>query len=324
MDEIALHIEFLLHSHDCVIVPGLGGFVVNVSDVERNGLWGVDAPKCELLFNSKLTYNDGLLTESLMKTNKISFETASGIINAACEELKKKLAKEKQVVWSSLGTFKEANEVDEKNRPVFIPNKYFIRPSFYGLTNARLKPVALLSSKNSDESNLIPLKPFIQYVSSAIAMALVLFIVVVSYSNHESKSQRAEIVSKSIIFNKKETNVAGSKAVKSVYASNANVINTKNDNSSIPPPSQTNTSLSQSTSDSNYYIIVGVYGVRDVAEKTLSTLQAHGFVNASMLERTGRLDVYAASFTNKDEAQSFLSKFQSENPKYHDAWLLKR
>ena len=69
MDEIALHIDFLLHAHDCIIVPGLGGFVVNEMGVEKNGLWGLDAPTFEIIFNSKLSYNDGLLAESLMKTN---------------------------------------------------------------------------------------------------------------------------------------------------------------------------------------------------------------------------------------------------------------
>ena len=54
MDEIALHIDFLLHTHDCIIVPGLGGFVVNMTEVERSGLWGLNAPTCELIFNSKL------------------------------------------------------------------------------------------------------------------------------------------------------------------------------------------------------------------------------------------------------------------------------
>ena len=37
MNEIALHIDFLLHTHDCIIVPGLGGFVLNETGVEKNG-----------------------------------------------------------------------------------------------------------------------------------------------------------------------------------------------------------------------------------------------------------------------------------------------
>ncbi len=91
MNEIALHIDYLLHTHDCIIVPGLGGFVVNTTDVEKNGLWGLDAPTFELLFNNKLTYNDGLLAESLMKINNVSYDVAIKKIESACKELKSKL-----------------------------------------------------------------------------------------------------------------------------------------------------------------------------------------------------------------------------------------
>ena len=321
MDEIALHIEFLLHTHDCVIVPGLGGFVVNVSNVERNGLWGIDAPKCELIFNNKLTYNDGLLAESLMRTNNISFETANIKIENACKDLKDKLSKGVQVTWSNLGVFKGLAEVSEKIKPVFIPDKYYIRPVFYGLTKARLKPTVLLTSKNTNDKNTIPLKPFIQYISSGIAMALIFFFVVVSYNNYGSKSQQAEMVSNSLIFKKNSSK--SSKAIESIgmSKSNGSLMDKKNHSSR-----STNTYITETDTDtgSNYYIIVGVYEVKDVAEKTLSSLKEKGFMNASMLKRAGRLDVYSASFNDESEASDFLKKFRAENPKYHDAWLLKR
>ena len=321
MDEIALHIEFLLHTHDCVIVPGLGGFVVNISNVERNGLWGIDAPKCELIFNSKLTYNDGLLAESLMKTNNISFEIANDKIDKACKELKDKLSKGVQVVWRNLGVFKGFTADNEKNRLVFLPDKYYIRPSFYGLTNARLKPTVLLTSKSTNDKNTIPLKPFIKYISSGIAMALLFFFIAVSYNNYESKSQQAEMVSNSLIFNKNNSKVIGREVIKSIDGAKTNIsVKAKENHSSI----SNNTSLTQSNTSTNFYIVVGVYEVKDVAEKTLSSLKQEGFLNASILKRSGRLDVYSESFNDEIEAYNFLEKFRAENPKYHDAWLLKR
>lgn len=314
MDEISLHIEFLLHKHDCVIVPNLGGFVVNISNIERNGLWGLDAPSCELIFNSKLTYNDGLLAESLMKTKKISFETAIKEIDLACNELKQRLIKGEQVEWTHLGTFKGINE---NNKPFFSANKSYIRPQYYGLTNARLKPTALISTKDADDKNAIPIKPFIQYISSGIAVALLFFFIVVSYNGYESKNQHAEMVSNSLIFSKSESKNRIKSAAQSIDEQKDNTNNLKINS---PAPSlQSNTPTSQS----NYYVVVGVYEVRDVAEKTLSTLKKQGFANASMLKRAGRLDVYSASFTDRKEAQSFLKKFHVENPTYHDAWLLK-
>lgn len=321
MDEIALHIEFLLHTNDCVIVPGLGGFVVNISEVERNGLWGVDAPRCELVFNNKLTYNDGLLAESLMKTKTISFENAIKIIDSACNELKEKLKKGEQVIWTNLGTFKGLNLETENNRVAFSPNKLFIRPKYYGLTNVRLNPVALFTTKNKKD-NSIPLKSFIQYISSAVAIALLFFFIVVSYNNFEPQHQQAEMVSKSLIFNK--NNFVASAKKESVIIDATKEISKSEEANKIDSPSpSTKAATSKSKSLSSYYIIVGVYEVRDVAEKTLQNLKKQGFENASFIRRFGRLDVYSASFTDKQEAQTFLKKFKSENPTYNDAWLLK-
>lgn len=321
MDEIALHIEFLLHSHDCVIVPGLGGFVLNFTEVERSGLWGMNAPMCELIFNSKLNYNDGLLAESLMKSNSINFENAISKINLACNELKNKLSNGELIVWNNLGTFKELNE---DKRPVFYSNKSYILPQYYGLTKARLKPVTILSSKNTNNQNSIPLKPFFHYVSSAIAIALLLFFIVVSYNSYEPKSQKAEIVSKSLIFNKHESQGSINKSTKTSIATNTATKKTIDINSTdSSSPTNISIALNHAQSQSNYYIVVGVYEVRDVAEKTLNTLKKQGFTNASMLQRPGRLDVYSASFSNKHEAQDYLKKFLTENPKHHDAWLLK-
>ena len=321
MDEISLHIDFLLHKHDCVIVPNLGGFVVNISDIERNGLWGLDAPSCELIFNSKLTYNDGLLAESLMKTKTISYDTAIEIINSACKELKDKLIKGEQVKWNNLGAFKGINKDTENNRVLFSPSKFFIRPQYYGLTNARLNPATLFTSENNKKDNLIPLKPFIQYISSAVAIGLLLFFIVVSYNNFDSKNQQADMVSKSLIFNKNNF-VASAKKESTKNDANKITHQTAGTNNIDSTPN-INTSSSQLKSASNYYIIVGVYEVKDVAEKTLGALQNQGFNSASLLRRSGRLDVYSASFTDKQEAQTFLKKFKSENPRYRDAWLLK-
>jgi hypothetical protein len=313
MNEIALHIDYLLHSHDCIIVPSLGGFVVNTTDVERNGLWGLDAPTFELLFNNKLTYNDGLLAESIMKTDNVSYQVAIRDIEAACEELKSRLTKGEEVEWDNLGIFK----TDKENNVIFLPNKDYVRPQFFGLTNARFKPTVM--SVTSSDDKAIPVKSIIRYVSTAIAAAVVLFFVVLSFNNNETKSQYAEMVSKPLIFSN-NINASKSKTVEetkpTAYVANKNLTATANNSDKV---------IAQSTSSTNrYYIIVGVYEVRDIAEKRLSILKSEGFNLASMIERPRRLDVYSASFSNREEARNYLIKFQADNPQYKDAWILKR
>lgn len=326
MNEIALHIDFLLHTHDCIIVPGLGGFVVNETGVEKNGLWGLDAPTFELIFNNKLTYNDGLLAESLMKTNNISYKVAIKQIEAACDELKSKVQQSEGVAWDNLGTFK----ISKENNIIFLPNKDYVRPKFFGLSNSRLKPIALALSSTSNKENSIPIRTAFQYVSTAVVAAVVMFFVVVSYYNGDStKSQHAEIVSKPLVFNQNKyqsTTTPKTDQVAIVPNSNSQTTSTKEVLPATTATASENTTVqSQSQSSSvKYYIVVGVYEVRDVAEKTLSALKSKGFSTASMIERPRRLDVYSAAFSDRKEARTFLLKFQAENPRYADAWILKR
>ena len=319
MNEIALHIDFLLHTHDCIIVPGLGGFVVNETGVEKNGLWGLDAPTFELLFNNKLTYNDGLLAESLMKTNNISFAVATKQIDFASQELRNLLMKSEEVEWDNLGTFKTNGE----NNLIFTPNKAYVRPQFFGLSNARFKPAALALSTTGNNENAIPVRSIMRYVSTAIAVALLFFFVVVSYNSSGPKSQFAEIVSKPLIFNNSPSKAQTPKVKKTIESV---AINSSVQAAATLPAAETaaNAITPSTTSTKNFYIIVGVYEVRDVAEKTLLILKQQGFDNASMIEKPTRLDVYAASFSERKDAQAFLVKFQAENARYRDAWILKR
>lgn len=320
MDEIALHIDFLLHTNDCIIVPGLGGFVVNTSEIERNGLWGIDSPTCELIFNNKLTYNDGLLAESLMRTNHISYESAIKRIEKACKALKETLQKQEEVAWSNLGTFQLNNE----NEPFFLPNKSYVRPSFFGLTNSRLKPPSLLTTKDSDNENALPLKIFVRYATRGIAVALLFFFMVVSYTNFGPKNQQADMVSPSLIFKseKPKTGSATHQKVSNESTSNANSIT--QDNVAVPSATANeNSTLNLPAATKSYYIIVGVYEVSDVAHTILSNLKKQGFTEASILKRSGRLDVYTASFSDESEAQLFLKEVHQKYPAYKDAWLLK-
>ena len=66
MIELSQHIEVLLLENDCVIVPGLGGFVAHYTpaiQVEENVFL---PPTRTIGFNPQLKLNDGLLVQSYM------------------------------------------------------------------------------------------------------------------------------------------------------------------------------------------------------------------------------------------------------------------
>ncbi len=92
MENISSHIADLLYHHDCVIVPGLGGFVANpvpaILDEEKNMFF---PPSKEIVFNVNLKHNDGLLISHIASERNITYESAGEIVTDFFTELSLKL-----------------------------------------------------------------------------------------------------------------------------------------------------------------------------------------------------------------------------------------
>ena len=81
MLELARHIERLVLRNNCVIVPGLGGFVTQYVPARYVEEENILLPPCRTVgFNPQLTLNDGLLVQSYMQTYDTSFPEAARIV----------------------------------------------------------------------------------------------------------------------------------------------------------------------------------------------------------------------------------------------------
>jgi len=81
--DISRHISYLLFDHECVIVPGLGGFVSNYAPAKIHPVQHLFQPPSKtILFNPELKNNDGLLANFIAESEKISFSEALAIIDA--------------------------------------------------------------------------------------------------------------------------------------------------------------------------------------------------------------------------------------------------
>ena len=89
MIELAKHIEVLLLENDCVIVPGLGGFIAHYrSSIYNKEMREFYPPVRTIGFNPKLVMNDGLLVQSYMQTYNTDFPDASRKIENVVNALK--------------------------------------------------------------------------------------------------------------------------------------------------------------------------------------------------------------------------------------------
>ena len=89
MLELARHIERLVLRHNCVIVPGLGGFVTQYVPARYVEEENILLPPCRTVgFNPQLTLNDGLLVQSYMQTYDTSFPEAARIVEDEVKQLR--------------------------------------------------------------------------------------------------------------------------------------------------------------------------------------------------------------------------------------------
>ena len=87
MIELGRHIEILLLTNDCVIVPGLGGFMTHHVEARFDSRDNMFLPPYRTLgFNPKLSLNDSLLVQSYVEAYDISYPDAlQRIENEVCE-----------------------------------------------------------------------------------------------------------------------------------------------------------------------------------------------------------------------------------------------
>ena len=72
------HVVELLKHYDCVIITGLGGFILNRRESYINPITNeIYPPSKTVAFNKNLVHNDGLLANYLCESEGISYNEAS-------------------------------------------------------------------------------------------------------------------------------------------------------------------------------------------------------------------------------------------------------
>lgn len=133
MIQIGRHIEILLLSNDCVIVPGLGGFVTHKINARYDEDDCIFLPPIRTLgFNPQLQINDSLLVISYVEAFDISYPEALRMIEAEVEELKQRLATEGNYEMNGIGNL----YLNKEGVVVFEPCEAgVLTPDLYALSS---------------------------------------------------------------------------------------------------------------------------------------------------------------------------------------------
>lgn len=151
MIEINRHIEILLLSNDCVIVPGFGGFMAHHVDARYDGTDNMFLPPLRTVgFNPQLTMNDSLLVLSYVETYDMSYPEALRRIEDEVAEIRQTLENEGKYEVDNVGIL----SLNEDGNIEFEPHEAgILTPDFYGLGGFDMMPVAQLTAGEEANTN---------------------------------------------------------------------------------------------------------------------------------------------------------------------------
>jgi len=335
MKELVRHIEYLIIQHDCVIIPGLGGFVLNreAARIDKMGLFL--PPKVGVGFNADLKHNDGLLAKSYSQYFSVTYDAACAKLDVDVKHIKHSLQSDGRLPFGNLGII---NLID--GRIVFEPNSSIPYPSVWGYSALKLDQI---DANNKEQKQLQPnivkaskrvfLRKVLISVGATAAAVALLFIPVSNDSSLFNKVQHSgffsgytnnigkrmtdnEVVSENRILvldkfeeyqkHKQQEQIA---VVEVVEPEVSKRVEAKADLAARIQPLK------------KYYIIVGGDPGKAQANNLLRAIKSKGFGNAQIVESADRYRIYVASFNDKTEANLYLDSFRKKYPSYSDAWL---
>ncbi|MBR2113220.1 MAG: SPOR domain-containing protein [Prevotella sp.] len=343
MIQIQRHIEILLLSHDCVIVPGFGGFIAHHVDArydKDDRLWL--PPYRTLGFNPQLTLNDSLLVQSYVEAYDLSYPDALRQIESEVEELKGILHTEGEYELDSVGTL----SVNIDGNYEFEPCEAgILSPDVYGLADfsfRRLKDVEPLAETTplyvSEEKNESPspaLLDFtdgeeeyesravvikISWVRNAIAIAAAIacfFLLATPVANSDLGTKTMSQLQGNILYKlmPKDSNMTPAQPVEmKEVASNKDVKEVKE----VKVADNVN-SIEKKDS---YCIVLASQVKRNNAEDFIEQVKKRGITDARINIDNGTLRVICGGYDNQSDAYNHLNKIASDI-EFADAWVYK-
>lgn len=92
MSHLDQHLHRLFLDHDCVVVPGLGGFVCNRQPARYEAArQEVIPPSRSILFNERLTHHDGVLAQAVAQFEGCTYDEALARLNEESKMLKQEI-----------------------------------------------------------------------------------------------------------------------------------------------------------------------------------------------------------------------------------------
>lgn len=146
------HIEYLMLSNDCVVVPGFGAFIAQYTsshNCSQNSTF--TSPKRSISFNASINHNDGLLANSIAKKASIPYAEALKQIEKSTTICRQALSDGSEVPFGRLGFFISNGE----GHIEFIPFHHELaNDDFFGLQSFSFPTLAERNAQVATEETV--------------------------------------------------------------------------------------------------------------------------------------------------------------------------
>ena len=306
--KIEYYISNLLYIHDCVIIPGFGGFVGNKKSAYIHPVSGIIYPPSKaLLFNKNLIQNDGLLVTHIAKEEELDLLEITNLIEGFVQKIQKELKNRSAFKLQKVGTFTRGNEGNIS----FIQDKnYNYNLASFGMeANHKSKKVERIISEEEVIVKTIKQKDFKKTLKKAAAVLIPLIgLSLIGITQEENITDIYNQMANLNPFTTSKTEIVKEAPTKEIEVPIVKIIETEKVEVVIPIITEQHT----------YYIIAGAFAEQKNANNLLQKLKRWNY-DASIVEGGNLMRVSYNSFQNREDALLALAEIRKENK---SAWLL--
>jgi hypothetical protein len=339
--KIGYYIGALLYQHDCVIIPGFGGFIANYIPTCIHPVQNTFTPPSrQIMFNESILQNDGLLATHIASLEGISFDQALHRIAEEVVVIYTAIHSGKTVTLDGVGTLKTNHESSIIFKPK--PANNWLEDA-YGLPTF-VSPVIRRKGfqDKQDKRGGLHLPVAVKRVA-AIAVPLLAIAIwslfntnrISNFTSNYSSIFPTEILSNFSISSIKNSVPAyvfahsRSVASKNIAQPEVNlneapqpVAVAEKSNKQIPEAVST-VNENKSTETAHFFIIGGAFRIKENAEKLLEQLKSKKF--DATIAGQNKKGLYLVSIVSCDDAnQATLKLKEVLDQGIEAAWILKK
>lgn len=342
MKELARHIEVLLLDNDCVIVPGLGGFVTHHIPARRVENEHKFLPPYRTLgFSPKMVLNDGLLVQSYMQAYDTTYPSALKLVEAKVEELKQLLQSDGKFQLHGIGTLFQNIKGDYTFTPL---EAGALSPDLYGygafemLTlqeleaqqepkPAILQPAAVADTEVQDDKAVV-IRMNRRWITGSVAAACIALLIGMALMFPSPGGDRKMAGFKPLMewfnhINKQET-VAKVEVKAEKPAPKKTTVKKATPKAEVAAPQEKVETPVAVPAPKDYYTIVLASSIpMKNAEAYAKQMADKGFPEGRVLSNNNLNRVVYAQFESENQAITRLRKLRQEDMAFAEAWVLR-